>query len=192
MSHKTYTTEAIVCGSFQKRTTDLSYRLFTKDFGMLLATARGVRKESSRQRYALQDFSYLKLSLIKGKNGWIVGSIEPYENFYHRAESKEARGSVVALCRFLSRFVVGNQTDDEMFTYVTKSLAMLANQMENRSFARLVVEVNLLSRLGYVKEKSIPKELLMASPAVAIGHYGTDKEDTLRQLYTQAITVSQL
>jgi len=192
MSHKIYTTEAIVCGSFQRRTADLSYRLFTKDFGMLPATARGVRKERSRQRYALQDFSYLKVSLIKGKNGWLIGSIEPYENFYQTAVDKEARGSVVGLCRFLRRFVVGGHTDEEMFTYVTESFSALADWLKKRSFVSLVVETNLLSRLGYVDEKLIPDKLVMVKPHQAACLYDPDKEDVLKQLYTQAIAVSQL
>lgn len=192
MSHKVYTTKAIVCGSFPRRTADLSYRLFTKDFGMLPAIARGVRKERSRQRYALQDFSYLKVSLIKGKNGWLIGSIEPYENFYQVAVDKEARGSVVGLCRFLRRFVVGNHTDEEMFAYVIESLTALAGPLEKRLFASLVTETNLLSRLGYVDENLIPERLVMAKPHKAVRLYNPDEENLLKRLYTQAVTISQL
>ena len=37
---------------------------------MVLAAARSVREEKSRQRYALQEFALVRVSLIKGKSGW--------------------------------------------------------------------------------------------------------------------------
>ncbi|MEX2341217.1 MAG: recombination protein O N-terminal domain-containing protein, partial [Candidatus Paceibacterota bacterium] len=82
MSYKTYTTEAIVCGSRVNNTSDKSFLLFTKDAGMLWAAAKSVREERSRQRFALQDFSLIRASLIKGKSGWRIGSVESDRNYF--------------------------------------------------------------------------------------------------------------
>lgn len=56
MAYETYTTEALVCGTFNRNTADRSYLLFTREAGMLYADARSVREERSRQRYALRTF----------------------------------------------------------------------------------------------------------------------------------------
>ena len=63
MSYQTYTTEALVCGTYDRNTADRSYRLFARELGMLFADARSVRLEKSRQRMALSDFSLVRVSL---------------------------------------------------------------------------------------------------------------------------------
>ena len=72
MSYQTYITDAVVVGSYASNTADKSYLLFTKRAGMLYATARSVREERSKQRYALQDFSHITVTLVKGKGGWCI------------------------------------------------------------------------------------------------------------------------
>jgi len=44
------------------------YFIFTRDLGMVTASAEGVRKISSKLRYVLQDFAYLKIDLVSGRN----------------------------------------------------------------------------------------------------------------------------
>lgn len=82
MAYVTYTTDAIVCGTYDRNTADRSYRLFTRELGMLYADARSVRLEKSKQRQALQDFSLIKVSLVKGKAGWKIGSVSEVQNYY--------------------------------------------------------------------------------------------------------------
>ena len=105
MSYQTYTTEALVCGSFLHNTADKVFLLFTREAGMLYATAKSVREERSKQRFALQDFSLINVSLIKGKQGWRVGSVEAEVNYFTKSEERLARGSVVLLFKTLRRFI---------------------------------------------------------------------------------------
>ena len=56
MAYVTYTTLALVCGTFDQKTSDRSYMLFTREAGMLFASARSVREERSKQRYASTRF----------------------------------------------------------------------------------------------------------------------------------------
>src|SRR6056297_1890561 len=95
MAYVTYTTDALVCGTFDRNTADRSYRLFTRELGMLYADARSARKENSKQRQALQDFSLIRVSLVKGKGGWKIGSVTEVKNYYACAINQAARGSVV-------------------------------------------------------------------------------------------------
>ena len=81
MAYATYTTQALVCGTFDRNTADRSYRLFTREFGMVWADARSVRLEKSKQRSALTDFSVVRISLVRGKAGWKIGSVIAQQNF---------------------------------------------------------------------------------------------------------------
>lgn len=157
MSYVTYTTEALVCGSFDQGTADRSFLLFTRDLGMLFASARSVREERSLQRPALQDFSRIRVSLVKGKTGWRIGSVEAVANDYARAGDRETRGSVVALYRLLRRFIRGEEPVGDLYPVVIDSLNVLLGELPNRRLAELKAEVEILTRLGYVDAEAVPK-----------------------------------
>ncbi len=150
MSYKTYTTFAIVCGSRASNTSDKSYLLFTKDGGMIWATAKSVREERSRQRYALQDFSLIKVSLVKGKAGWRVGSVESINNAFSAASSKEARGAVTMAVRALRQYIHGEESIPSVFDDV-KTLFKASLEIENLP-AGLVDRFvfRMLYALGYI------------------------------------------
>jgi DNA repair protein RecO len=165
MSYSTYTTEAIVCGTRNRNTTDCSYLLFTRDGGMLYAEARGARREGSRQRYALQDFTRVRISLVRGKAGWRVGSVEALENYYTEAVDRAARGSVVALVKLLRRFARGEESHPELYHYTKRVLPVLAAPCAERSFVEVFVEVHTLALLGYVALGALP--LALRNPSVS-------------------------
>lgn len=192
MAYATYTTKALVCGTFNRNTADRSYLLFTREAGMIYADARSVREERSRQRYALQDFSLVRVSLVKGKRGWKVGSIEAQKNYYHTATDKEARGSVVSLFRLLRRFVKGEEAAPELFDYVVAAFEELSGSVLKRSFVSIVVQVQVLAVLGYVDKKVIPESVLSIEPKEIAGYYSESVELQVNGLYTHAVSISHL
>ncbi len=192
MAYVTYTTQALVCGTFNRNTADGSYILFTREAGMLYADARSVRKETSKQRYALQDFSLVRVSLIKGKVGWKIGSIEAKQNYYHQAVDKAARGSVVSLFRLLRRFVKGEEPAPVLFDYVTAALTELIKSIDERIFVQMAVQVKLLGLLGYVDVRFIPDDLRETSPGEIAQHCTMENGRHVGRLYEQAINVSHL
>jgi len=159
MSYTTYTTDALVCGSFEQNTADKSFLLFTKDAGMLFANARSVRVEASKQRYALQDFSRVRVSLIKGKAGWRIGSVETVKNDFSLALGREARGSVVTLYKLLRRLIRGEEASAELYDFILVALDNIIQNQTERSFADLFIKLQVLSILGYVDESALPKAL---------------------------------
>lgn len=159
MAYSTYTTEAIVCGGRDRNTFDRSLLLFTRSGGMLYAEARAVRREHSKQRCAVQDFTRVRVSLIRGKSGWRVGSIEALENFYSQAGDKDARGSVIRIVKMVRRFTRGEEAHAEVYDYVAKALTLLATPVTNRSFFEALAQVHFLGLLGYVAVEALPPEL---------------------------------
>ena len=151
MAYRTYTTEAVVCGSKNNYTSDRVYLLFTKDAGMLWATARSVRAEKSKQRYALQDFSIIRVSLVRGKNGWRVGSVESAGNPFTEAYTREVRGCVTSIVKLLRRFIHGEEAHPAIFRDVSAALKSSTNiPVGMLDLLRDLFTFRLLNALGYI------------------------------------------
>lgn len=151
MAYATYTTEAIVCGSYDRNGSDKQFRLFTKDSGMLFATARSVREERSKQRQALQDFSHVHVSLVRAKSGWRIGSVEAIFNSFVNAPNRKSRAQVVGAIKLINQFLQGEEAHPDVYK---ESLEFLQFTQTNHEFdtqnALLLFELRLLKELGYV------------------------------------------
>ncbi|MFT5831918.1 MAG: recombinational DNA repair protein (RecF pathway) [Candidatus Paceibacteria bacterium] len=158
MSYVTYTTQAIVCGTYDRNTADRSYRLFTRELGMLYAEARSVRKENSKQRQALSDFASIKVSLIRGKGGWKIGSVTEIKNYYSYAVNQAARGSVVKIVRLLRRFLAGEETHVELFDEYLEALEFFSTDCLERTCYEHVFIQRILAQLGYIKSSDVPAQ----------------------------------
>jgi len=161
MAYATYTTEALVCGSRPSYTSDKSFLLLTEAAGMLWAAARSVREEKSKQRYALQDFSLIRVSLVKGKSGWRIGSVESEYNAFSGAASREARGALTRVVKLLRQFMQGEEPQPEIFSDVKLALETIRNLEGDRCFEVLdIFSLRLLNKLGYIaKDKSYEEHL---------------------------------
>ena len=85
--HHMYHTEGIILGSRNYDEAGKYYSIFTRDLGMIQASAQGVRKMSSKLRFILQDYSYVKVDLVKGKDFWRVTSASKtnlLDNLYNK------------------------------------------------------------------------------------------------------------
>jgi recombinational DNA repair protein (RecF pathway) len=159
---------------------------------MLWADARSVRLEKSRQRNALADFSLVRLSLVRGKSGWKIGSVVPMKNFYHSAINQAARGSVVQLVRLLRRYVQGEAADEVLFTYIVSALDTVVEDLRSRQFVDTVVTLTVLSSLGYVACTPRQQMLIDLSPDQLANQYDADmQKEIIAQLQT-AEAASQL
>ncbi len=153
MSYHTYTTEAVVCGTYRHNTDDCSYLLFTRAHGMVFATARSVRLERSRQRYALQDFAYITVSLVKGKSGWRVGSVEARGNFFTPLTARHTRAAAVQIITITRRLVLGEEAYEGLFGDCVAALQALQVREKDAAMIADLYTFRALWRLGYVKKE---------------------------------------
>ncbi|MDA8596972.1 recombination protein O N-terminal domain-containing protein [Candidatus Pacebacteria bacterium] len=164
MSYATYTTEAIVCGSKDSYTSDRSYLFFTKDAGMLWATARSVREERSKQRFALQDFSIIRVSLVKGKGGWRIGSVEAVSNPFMEASERSSRAGISAVLKLLRRFLHGEVAHPDLYRDAVLALSCLvAADPTDVVDIQNQFTLRLLHQLGYIAPKASFTHILEAA-----------------------------
>lgn len=181
-----------MCGVFNRNTADRSCLLLTREAGMLFADVKSVREERSRQRYALQEFSLIRVSLVRGKRGWRVGSIEALGNFYDQATDQTARGSVVRVFRLLRRFYQGEEPHPELFDYLKRALGKLSDDNPSRATDELAAEIMILVELGYVDRGRLPAAWKALSDDALQEALGEADVNTLERIREQAVQASQL
>lgn len=148
MAYQTYITEALVCGSWDRNTADKSILLFAREAGMVYVQAKSVRKEESKQRYALQNASRIRATLVRGKTGWKVAGAEPLQSLYATAETREARAllrdTILLLRRLMHGEVPHQDIFDDVISVLSRSAEFPGKPLQTLLFLRI------LHTLGYV------------------------------------------
>ena len=193
MAYTTYTTAALVCGSIDNNGADRAYLLFTEEFGMIWATARSVREERSRQRYALQEFSLIRVSLVKGKGGWRIGSVEAAGNQFLRAKERGQRAALLGLVQLLRRYVHGEEALPAVWSDVEEFLTSSITAPNYQENMLHIFTIRLLYTLGYIPDDAAIQVLLRAPTLQeALIQYESNLAPRLKKLIQHAETVSQL
>lgn len=148
MSYQKYTTDALVIGSTPRGEADKTLLLYTRDFGFVRAIAKGMRKERSRLRPALQELSLVRVSLVSGKGGWRVAGAS-----LHRAPARfDSRGSF-ALARILTlvqKMVQGEERNEYLYDSLAGAHRTLLCGEAAADEAETLCVARLLFSLGYV------------------------------------------
>ncbi len=191
MAYQTYITEALVCGSRMQNTSDRTYLLFTREAGMLYAYAKSVREERSKQRFALQEFSYIRATLVHGKSGWRVAGVEALENLYTSVPTREARSFLRGIVLLLRRLIQGENRHTELFDEVLEVLRK--HRYESVGKGEQILTVRILGMLGYLSPQEIVAPLLHpASFTDAVEQYKKDDEMPITKLIASALSHSHL
>ncbi len=191
MAYQTYITEALVCGSYDSKTADRSFLLFTKEAGMIYAHAKSVREERSKQRFGLQVCSHIRATLIRGKTGWKIVGVEPIQNLYALATSREARAFLRNTILLLKRVIHGETAYGGIFDDVVD--ACMQGDTYPHTKLESIVSLRLLHALGYIApEPSYDKFLHCAMPYHYVASFDDESEKQCREAIDHALMQSQL
>lgn len=144
MAIEKYTTKCIVLEGYEKGEHDKVFKLFTRDFGLIMAHAKSVRKLESKLRAHVMPGKMATVTLVKGKEVWrLVGAEEKAGKY---ALLKEA-------VHYLGRFVRGEGTYKSLYDRIVLLLDKCENLEEGK--VRLLLLYMLLVGLGYADAKVI-------------------------------------
>lgn len=161
MSHTIYNTEAFVVSSRNSGEADRTFRLFTKDFGVISAKATGIRKVSSRLRFFVQDFKYIDASIVKGKNYWRLVSARPIHEL-------NSRKSLTTSSRIRSLQLVGKLAPEgesltELFDELVSAYTFTSTnhpKKEDLESIEALIALKILHSLGYWGDKQSENDLV--------------------------------
>src|SRR3989344_1550455 len=148
--HHIYHTEGIILGNGNLGETGKYYSIFTRDLGMIHASAQGVRKMSSKLRFVLQDFSYLKIDLVKGKDFWRITNTAK-TNKLEKLSQPGVFEIFVNISKLLKRLLAGEDPNSDLFIDLLNGLSIL-EKSETRE--------ELLNNLGYIGNNEILKDFV--------------------------------
>jgi recombinational DNA repair protein (RecF pathway) len=163
MSHHRYTTESIVLGGINLGEANRMLYLLTKDFGLIFATAQGVRLGKSKLRYSLQDFSRCKVDLVFGKSMWRIVDAQVGEGQFSFSGYGEVKAKIMARIFSLGRRLLhGEERNIPLFEEMNKFVDLIRVKNFNFSDTLLlegITAARILRHLGYWGDNSIPESL---------------------------------
>lgn len=155
--HNVYTTKSIILKSVQIGEANKLYFLLTEDFGLIKATAQGIRLLKSKLKGHLQDFYFSKISFVKGKELWRITSSEVIcqENFLRDSNKIYIVKNIFSI---LLRLIHGEERNQNLFGCVEKLyLFLLENNIniEDSKNIESITVLRILNILGYLKKNDI-------------------------------------
>lgn len=139
--------DALVIRSREYGESDRLLTLFSRELGKIQAIAKGVRKPKSRQRAAVQLFTYGEYLLYRGRSLDIVTEASPKESFPHLWDDYDRSLAGTRMAELLDLATIQGQVYPEAFTLILTALFLLAHfdpQLLQATFT-----LRLLHVLGY-------------------------------------------
>ena len=155
--HHIYHTEALILGSKNYGETGRYYFLLTKDLGMIYASAQGVRKMSSKLRYVLQDFSYIKVDLVQGKDFWRITSATKTNELEKVTKNPQTFKVFHNIARLLRRLLAGVEPNESLFADLVRGLSVLEQATESEDLYNIesIIVLRIVNNLGYIGDNDM-------------------------------------
>ncbi len=150
--YQKYHTDALVLGSRESGEADRVYALFTRDFGLVRARATAVRKEGSRMRYALQNYSRANISLVRGKRGWRAAGASAVKI---ATGEKESIAVFARISELTVRLLHGEEENQYLFSALADAHdALMQENCPARATIEIVCVARVLYALGYISAEA--------------------------------------
>lgn len=189
--YQKYHTDVLVLGSRESGEADRVYALYTKDFGLVYARASAVRRESSRMRYALQNYSRTYVSLVRGKQGWRVAGAAALKCAQGDKENIAAFARIAELTK---RLLAGEEQNRYLFAALADAHdALMRNHCSARATIEIVCVARILYALGYISAEAHATTLFAHTTyADEFLHEAESMRDKLLTSINRAITETHL
>jgi DNA repair protein RecO (recombination protein O) len=132
--------------------------LFTREFGMIKAKAQSVRVLDSKLRYSLQEYSYIEVSLVKGKDIWRITNALPIYNIYFELKEDQNIFMVIARTFSLIRRLVPEEGCEAL---IFNDMEEICKNAQIKKYTKKSIEIlewlfvlRMLAFLGYSHKES--------------------------------------
>jgi len=137
--------------------------IYTRELGLVRAVAQGIRLGKSKSRFALQDFSYATIDLVKGRDVWRVGSATTISSFPFARVKRENLLFISRIGILVERLCDGEEINEKIFDDIIQALYLLDDQNlsgETREALELHLVLRIVHSLGYIGESDTLAEYL--------------------------------
>ena len=144
MAIEKYVTRCIVLESYEQGEHDKAYKVFTREFGLLICQAKSIRKLESKLRAHILPRSVSLITLVQGREVWrLVG-----------AEKEETTSLYMyEVTTLLKRFIRGEGSHKKLYDRLILFLSCSSSYDEQ--VMRLLLYYIMLVELGYADAKVV-------------------------------------
>ncbi len=153
--HHIHHTHAIILGSKDLGESNKTLYLYTRELGLISARVQSVRKESSKLRYALQDYSYAEVDLVRGREVWRVTTAVAKESFLYTYRDLKAFTTIRHISSLVIRLCTGEERNEKIFEDLLLGLRFYNKENltdEDKQKTELALVLRILHHLGYIGE----------------------------------------
>lgn len=155
--HHIYHTEGIILGSRNFKEANKYFYILTRDLGLVYAEAEGIRKITSKLRFVLQDFSYVKLDFVKRKNIWRITSAIKTNELDILKNDFDKLKILNNISKLLIRLLPEQETNENLFVDFLNGLKTF-EKIENKQDLinlEIILVLKILHNLGYLNGEEI-------------------------------------
>ncbi|MEI8062068.1 MAG: recombination protein O N-terminal domain-containing protein [bacterium] len=197
MSHHIYNTKSFVIDTIPSGESDYMVVMYTEDFGLISAIAKGLREMKSKLRYSLQKLSFGTVALVRGRELWRVTNASTDISLFNKALHLSARDSLASLLKFVQRFCQGEDRNDDIFESIKNYSSLIFRNQRDLSavdleIAQLVTKLRIMYSLGYVKNSAVNKNILTELYTIENIETWKADEDQIRSMIDEAVQISHL
>ena len=119
---------------------------------MIYARTQGVRKISSKLRFVLQDFAYLKIDLVQGRDFWRVTNALKTNKLEQITKQPENFQILANIMRLLRRLLAGVEPNETLFIDLLSGLSILEKSKTKEDLRNIetVIVLRIINNLGYI------------------------------------------
>jgi recombinational DNA repair protein (RecF pathway) len=127
---------------------------------MIYASAQGVRKMSSKLRFVLQDFAYVKIDLVEGRDFWRVTSASKTNALWQLSKNSETFEVMFHIASLLKRLLAGVEPNETLFVDLINGLTVLEKMEGDLRNIEAIIVLRILNNLGYIGGDEIVQNLV--------------------------------
>ena len=197
-----HTTPGFIIESRPKGEAGKLLYIFTRELGLVMASAQGIRLEKSKLRYHAQEFSLGEFSFVRGKEFWrLTGAGESQESRMTDQELRiKAREIISRIALILRRLLHGEEAHPELFDHIQESVGFIetnsqAGRLSEEQLKTLesLIVFRIVHLLGYVgADKEIGQEAITALLSVELLDHVAGQRTALNKHINKALRESQL
>lgn len=161
--HHIYHTHGFILSSRNRGEANKMLTIYTREMGLVYAAAQGIRLHKSKLRFTLQDFSYVNVDLVRGKELWRVTSARHISSFPLARASSPSLILMTRVSKLLERLCTGESPNENIFDDFIQALYLLDNEdmtPPSREALELHLILRIMNSLGYIGDSTILSKYL--------------------------------
>lgn len=188
--------KALILDSLDTGEKNRFFWLFTRDFGLIHASAQSVRSSSSKLNAHLQTYGVSIVEFVRGKELWRITNALPIseEEYSFSLLTKKSQEVIARICLLLRRLYVGEEAHPELFDEIVSGFEKLTKTFDSKTTEAVetLLVLKVLYYLGYWEEHKEHYPLHTSPFSREILERTLQKKEELQERIKQSLRESHL